>query len=163
MGKIPEAYIIEDAPQALLAGDDDLGVLGDLGLHLAQELLVGDHVAAAQPPATQPKIGGLLQQVDDAPLCLGNVDGDLHSTLHSCLQSEARDILLLVGHSLTLCKERKATGLGSKVREEDVIYLGNLSRRSHVQEHPALLCPTRSQLKRVLIQPCVESYRGQES
>ena len=35
-----------DAPEALLAGNNDLGVLGDLSLNFTEELLVGNHVAA---------------------------------------------------------------------------------------------------------------------
>lgn len=71
-----------DAPEALLAGNDDLSVLGDFCLDFTEELLVGNHVAATQPPAAQPKVGCLLQEVDDAPLCLGNVDRDFNGALH---------------------------------------------------------------------------------
>lgn len=74
------------SPQALLAGHNDLGVLWHLGPHVLQECLIGDHVAAAQPPAAQAKVGQLLQHVDGAPRCLGDVDRHLHRPLHGRLQ-----------------------------------------------------------------------------
>ncbi len=89
----------KDAPEALLAGNDDLGILGDLCLDFTEELLVGNHVAAAQPPAAQPKVGCLLQEVDNAPLCLRNVDWDLDGAIHCglCTSIDAFERCLLGG------------------------------------------------------------------
>lgn len=69
-----------------MAGHNDLGVLGNLAAHVLHERLVGDHVASAQPPAAQAVIGQLLEDIEGAPLRLGNVDGHLDRSIHCCLQ-----------------------------------------------------------------------------
>ena len=80
--EVGEHFWGEGSPQALLAGYNDLGILGHLAAHVLHKGLVGDHVAAAQPPAAQPKVGQLLQDVQGAPLRLRDVDGHLNGSIH---------------------------------------------------------------------------------
>lgn len=83
----PSTNAAGGAPQALLAGDDDLGVLGDLLLHGADEARVGLHVRAAQPPAAQAQVARLLQHQRRAPLLVHDVHRHLLRALHARLRA----------------------------------------------------------------------------
>jgi len=78
------------APEALLAGEDDAGVLGDGRRHLPHEARVWLHVGAAQPEAAHAPGAHLLQQADRVVGPLRHEDGDLHRALQPRLAAPAR-------------------------------------------------------------------------
>lgn len=118
--------------EALLACDNDLCVLGDLGLHVRQEALVRLHVGAAQPPAATAKEGGDRQAVSAAA---GRYAGSLAwLSLLSLSRSPGGGLLQKVaqGHLVVDHEERNGHGAVHG-------HLAELLGRAHIQQHPALL------------------------